>query len=112
MKDFLKKATAVLLCVGMAGTLAACGGTADSKQGGKESSEKTDTVIRVGSKDFTEGLLVSEIYALALEDAGYEIDRVFDIAGSVVHTALINDEIDLYPEYTGTGLMSVLGMDM
>ena len=71
MKDFLKKATAVLLCVGMAGTLAACGGTADSKQGGKESSEKTDTVIRVGSKDFTEGLLVSEIYALALEDAGY-----------------------------------------
>ena len=55
---------------------------------------------------------MAEIYALALEDAGYEVDRVFNIAGSVVHTSLINDEIDLYPEYTGTGLLSVLGMDM
>lgn len=109
MKHFWKKATAILLCMGMAGTLAACGGASDNEKGG---SEKKDAVIRVGSKDFTEGLIVSEIYALALEDAGYEVDRVFDIAGSVVHTALINDEIDLYPEYTGTGLMTVLGMDM
>ena len=112
MKQFWKKATAVLLCVGMAGMLAACGSTTDSGKSEEGSSEKRDTVIRVGSKDFTEGLIVSEIYALALEDAGYEIDRVFDIAGSVVHTALINDEIDLYPEYTGTGLMTVLGMEM
>lgn len=103
MKNSLKKVIVVLLCIAMAGTLAACGN--------KKKSEK-DTVIHVGSKDFTEGLLVSEIYALALEDAGYEVDRVFDIAGSVVHTALINDEIDLYPEYTGTGLLTILGMDM
>lgn len=109
MKHFWKKATAILLCAGMAGTLAACSGASDNEKG---SGEKKDAVIRVGSKDFTEGLIVSEIYALALEDAGYEVDRVFDIAGSVVHTALINDEIDLYPEYTGTGLMTVLGMDM
>lgn len=112
MKQFWKKATAVLLCVGMAGMLAACGSTTDSGKSEEGSSEKRDTVIRVGSKDFTEGLIVSEIYALALEDAGYEVERVFDIAGSVVHTALINDEIDLYPEYTGTGLMTVLGMEM
>ena len=69
-------------------------------------------MIRVGSKDFTEGLIVSEIYALALEEEGSEVERVFDISGSLVHTALVDDEIDLYPEYTGTGLMSVLGMDM
>ena len=99
-KKIGKRIAAAALGGMMVLSLAACG---DS---GKED------VIRVGSKDFTEGLIVAEIYALALEDAGYEVDRVFNIAGSVVHTSLINDEIDLYPEYTGTGLLSVLGMDM
>lgn len=71
-----------------------------------------DTAIRVGSKDFTENLVVSEIYALALEDAGYEVERIPNIASSVVHTSLTNDEIDLYPEYTGTGLLVILEMEM
>lgn len=67
--------------------------------------------IRVGSKDFTENEVVGELYALALEDAGYEVERIFDIAGSVIHTSIVNDEIDLYPEYTGTGLISILQLD-
>ncbi len=68
-------------------------------------------VIRVGSKDFTENEIVGELYALALEDAGYEVERIFDIAGSVIHTSIVSDEIDLYPEYTGTGLISILQLD-
>lgn len=75
-------------------------------------SESNKGTIRVGSKDFTESLVVSEIYALALEDAEYNVERKQGIAGSVIHTALINDEIDLYPEYTGTGLLSILRMDL
>jgi len=67
--------------------------------------------IRVGSKDFTENEIVAELYALALEDAGYKVERIMDISSSVIHTAIINDEIDLYPEYTGTGLISILKMD-
>lgn len=67
--------------------------------------------IRIGSKDFTENEIVAELYALALEDAGYDVERVFDIASSVIHTSIINDEIDLYPEYTGTGLISILQLD-
>ena len=67
--------------------------------------------IRVGSKDFTENEIVAELYALALEDAGYDVDRIFDIAGSVIHTSIVNDENDLYPEYTGTGLISILQLD-
>lgn len=106
MKRKGQRITAVLLCMLLAGMLAACGNN-ETKQ-----DKVKDTVIRVGSKDFTEGLIVSEIYALALEEEGYEVERVFDISGSLVHTALVNAEIDLYPEYTGTGLMSVLGMDM
>ena len=68
--------------------------------------------IRVGSKDFTENEIVAEIYALALEDAGYEVDRVFDISSSVIHQSIVSDEVDLYPEYTGTGLLSILQEDL
>ena len=67
--------------------------------------------IRVGSKDFTENEIVAELYALALEDAGYEVERVFDVASSVIHTSILNDEVDVYPEYTGTGLISILQLD-
>lgn len=112
MKYNLKRTVAVIVCIVMTVALAACGSKEKSAENNGSDGNKKDIVVRVGSKDFTEGLIVSEIYALALEDAGYEVERVFDIAGSVVHTALINDEIDLYPEYTGTGLLSVLRMDM
>lgn len=76
------------------------------------SSNDKGNSIKVGSKDFTESLVVSEIYALALENAGYKVERVQNIAGSVIHTSIMNDEIDLYPEYTGTGLLTVLKMDL
>ena len=68
-------------------------------------------MIRVGSKDFTENEIVAELYALALENAGYNVERIMDISSSVIHTSIVNDEIDLYPEYTGTGLISILKMD-
>lgn len=96
----LKKMTACIVSVVI--SLALLSGCSKSEQ----------NVIRVGSKDFTEGLIVSEIYALALEDAGYTVERNMNIAGSLVHTALTGDEIDLYPEYTGTALLSVLKEEM
>ncbi len=77
--------------------------------GSNSSSDDSKGTIVVGSKDFTENEVVAEIYALALEDAGYTVERKFDIASSVIHQSITSDEIDLYPEYTGTGLISVLG---
>lgn len=111
MKKIWKKAIALVLCIVMAAGFAACGGK-DGKEEATGDGASEKAVIRVGSKDFTEGLIVSELYALALEDAGYKVERVFDVAGSLVHTAITSDEIDMYPEYTGTGLLSILGMDM
>lgn len=67
--------------------------------------------VTVGSKSFTEGVILSELYALALEDAGIPVERAFEISGSLIHTALVEGDIDLYPEYTGTGLISVLQME-
>ena len=96
----------VMICLVFV-SLMGCGGNK-----GSESTQNSDksAVIRVGSKDFTENLIVAELYALALEDAGYDVERVMNIAGSVVHTSILNNEIDLYPEYTGTGLISILGL--
>jgi osmoprotectant transport system substrate-binding protein len=65
----------------------------------------------IGSKDFTESIIVAEVYALALEDAGIPVERKLQLGSSVIHDAIINDEIDFYPEYTGTGLITRLALD-
>ncbi len=66
-------------------------------------------VVRVGSKDFTEQFILGEMYALLLEENGFEVERKLNLGGTpVAQEALLNDEIDLYPEYTGTGLLTVL----
>jgi len=69
---------------------------------------KTKPTIKVGSKDFTESLILAEVYAIALEKEGYTVERKFNLSSAVVHTSLINGDIDFYPEYTGTGLLSIL----
>ncbi|WP_339193542.1 glycine betaine ABC transporter substrate-binding protein [Paenibacillus sp. FSL P4-0176] len=70
------------------------------------------STIRIGSKDFTENLIVGELYALALESAGYQVERFPNIAGSIIHSSIVNNDIDMYPEYTGTGLLAVLKMNL
>lgn len=80
--------------------LAACSG------GGSET-------ITVASKDFTEQFIIGEMYALLLEDAGYTVERKMNLGGTpVAHQALLDGEIDVYPEYTGTGLLTVLKHDV
>lgn len=102
MKKRMNLLITLCLVTVLALSVSACG----NKPAETVSTEKT--AIRVGTKDFTENLIVGELYALALEDAGYKVERLPAIAGSVIHSSLINDEIDLYPEYTGTGLLVVL----
>ncbi|MCA9859219.1 MAG: hypothetical protein KC438_05820 [Thermomicrobiales bacterium] len=66
--------------------------------------------IRVGSKDFPESIIIGEIYALLLENAGFTVERKLNLGGTVVaQEALLSGDLDLYPEYTGTGLLVVLG---
>jgi len=64
--------------------------------------------VTVGSKDFTESILLAEIVAQMLERFGIDVDRRFDLGGNLAHTALLGNQIDLYPEYTGTALTSIL----
>ena len=65
----------------------------------------------VGSKNFEESRLLAEIFAQLLEErAGLTVERRFGLAGTqIAFEALRTGAIDLYPEYTGTGLVSILG---
>lgn len=59
--------------------------------------------IRVGAKHFTEGYIMSEIIALLLEHEKFQVERNYNLGGTMVcFTALRENEIDVYPEYTGT----------
>jgi osmoprotectant transport system substrate-binding protein len=70
-----------------------------------------DGPVKIGSKNFTEQLILGEMYALLLENAGIATEKQLNLAGTeVAQAALVAGEIDLYPEYTGTGLTVVLGM--
>ena len=102
MKKTISTILIIALTLSLTLSLSGCGGKV----------QETKATVRIGSKDFTENLIVSEIYALALEDAGYTVERKQNIAGSVVHTAITSGEIDLYPEYTGTGLLAILQLPM
>ena len=65
--------------------------------------------LKVGSKNFTEQFIVAELYAAALESAGFKVERKINLGATLVaHEALKAGGIDLYPEYTGTGLGAVM----
>ncbi|MGV0820981.1 glycine betaine ABC transporter substrate-binding protein [Martelella sp. AMO21009] len=61
--------------------------------------------VRVGSKNLAESRILAEMFALLLEEDGVPVKRMPSLgATGVVYQALIDDDIDLYPEYTGTAL--------
>ena len=69
--------------------------------------------IRVGSKHFTEGYILSEMLSQILESRGFVVERKFNLGGTLVcFEALKNGEIDIYPEYTGTITKEILRGDL
>jgi osmoprotectant transport system substrate-binding protein len=69
------------------------------------------TTITVGSKNFTEQKVLGEIYAQAFEAAGYTVEKQLNLGDEkTALAALEGGEIDAYPEYTGTALLSFFGV--
>ena len=66
--------------------------------------------VRIGSKNFTEQLILGELMSQMIEaHTDLDVDRRFNLGGTMIcHEALAAGEIDLYAEYTGTGLVTVL----
>lgn len=68
--------------------------------------------VRVGSKNFTEQLILAEMMARRIEVAtGLSVQRKFNLGGTMIcHGAIVRGEIDIYPEYTGTALTAILNV--
>lgn len=66
--------------------------------------------LTIGSAGFPESAVVAEIYAQALEDAGFTVERQLELgARDVTHPALVDGQIDLMPEYIGGYLAVTYG---
>ena len=110
----LLAAFAALVC---AVALAACGdddnkssdgGSADGKVI-ERNADNASTSITVGSKNFTEQFILGEIYAQALQAAGYNVKKDLNLGSEqIALRALKSGDVDGYPEYTSTALTLVL----
>ncbi|MEF9437856.1 MAG: ABC transporter permease subunit, partial [Candidatus Mariimomonas ferrooxydans] len=63
----------------------------------------SDSPVRIGSKKFTESVILGEMIAHVIEDSGAQTVHRRELGGTrVLWGALLKGEIDIYPEYTGT----------
>ena len=70
--------------------------------------------ITIGSKDFGENIVIAEMLSQLVEThTDLKVNRKLNLGGTFVNfNAIKNNQIDLYPEYTGTGLTAHLKMDV
>lgn len=110
-----RAAVAVLLALFLSLGVAACGSSDDDSTG--ESGESTgaivsnpengDVTLTVGSKNFTEQIVLGEVYAQALEAAGYKVKKRLNLGSeTVARQAVKSKQISGYPEYASTALTS------
>jgi osmoprotectant transport system substrate-binding protein len=116
----LRALIATLLTLALTLGIAACGSSDDNNSdntsgggSGKQivSNPKNGKVtLTIGSKNFTEQIVLGEIYSQALEAAGYKVDKKLDLGSETVAlAALKKGQISGYPEYASTALTSFFG---
>ncbi len=112
---------ALLAALVLAIAISACGDDGDDTSGDSTSAATTDSgdnliesnpdnngvKLTIGSKNFTEQFILGQIYAQALEAAGYDVDTDLNLGSEQVALKALEDgEISGYPEYTSTALTS------
>lgn len=92
----ISRRDALRLAAGGTLALAGCGSRANT--------------IRVGSKNYTEQIVLGELLAQQIEaHTALRVERRFDLGGTFLcHEGLLSGQLDLYPEYTGTALTAIL----
>jgi len=71
--------------------------------------KRKSSIIRVGSKNFSESVLLGEIVAQQLEKCGLAVERKANLGGTFVcHQAIVSGDLDVYVEYTGTAFSAIL----
>jgi glycine betaine/choline ABC-type transport system substrate-binding protein len=111
---------AALAALALAAGLTACGSSdnndkSTSSSGGGNANAQTiqsnpankNVSVTIGSKNFTEEFILGNIYAQALQTAGYKVKTQLNLGSEqIALKALKSGQIDAYPEYTGTALTS------
>jgi osmoprotectant transport system substrate-binding protein len=106
-KNSLIRAVTAMLVAALVFVAAACGGGGGG--GSSDSGSSDGPSISVGSKKFTEQILLGEMYAQAFEDEGYNVERKLNLGSEqVMDKSLQDGTIDVYPEYTGTAYVAIL----
>lgn len=94
MRKIVLQSFIIVLCVCMGKTLNA---------------ELRASAVRVGTKEFTENVILGEIVSLLLQQEGIPVVPRKQLGGTrVLWSALLNEDIDMYPEYTGTLINEIL----
>ncbi len=96
-------ATLALVVVGGLGAFAAWRSRTQ-----RATNDQAGAPVVVGSKDFTESVILAELLAQTLEAQGVAVARQFELGGNLCHDALVAGRIDVYPEYTGTAFTAIL----
>jgi osmoprotectant transport system permease protein len=70
----------------------------------------TGGIVRIGSKIFGEQYILAAMYSMLIKGyTDYNVATKTGLGGTkICFDAMTNDQIDLYPEYTGTGLLAIL----
>ena len=87
------------------------GGQTTASQQIQSNPDNSKTTITVGSKNFTEQKILGEIFAQGFEAAGYTVKKELNLGDEKTALAAVEGgDIDAYPEYTGTALLSFFGV--
>jgi osmoprotectant transport system substrate-binding protein len=100
-------ALTLALLAALALVVAGCGGS-DSPANSTATGDDAPAPLRIGTKNFAEQFLLGELYKQALEAKGFPVELKENIGSTeIIHQALIDGALDMYPEYMGVLLSEV-----
>jgi osmoprotectant transport system substrate-binding protein len=102
----MRRTAGIAVLAALALVLGACGG--DDAQHAHDTPAPAQTPIRIGTKNFTEQLILGQLYSLALKDKGFNVQLKDNIGSTeITHRALTAGSLDMYPEYIGVLLSEI-----
>jgi glycine betaine/choline ABC-type transport system substrate-binding protein len=118
----LRAGIALLLALALSLGVVACGSSSDDSTSGSEEGEGAGAIVSnpknakvsltIGSKNFAESEITGEIYAQALEAAGYKVKTDLSLGSETIALKTLKQgEVSGYPEYTSTALESLFNLE-
>jgi osmoprotectant transport system substrate-binding protein len=78
---------------------------------GCKSAARNEKKIVIGAKSFVENQIVAKIIQYALDEKDFKTEYIKDLDHNILQASLLSGEVDVYPEYTNTGIVKILKQD-